>query len=326
MRKYEKDADVFHVDGQFLYGAGLYRRLGGRVPVQAYFNRELSCWEPMTSTMFPGCPNRKRYISKIKRSINSFIERHIGMPIANGIDNRIYVGPHMKAEYEKFGMTSQGMIVLDPVDLRGMMKEHGISEQSYLNRNKQKGPITIFYSSRMAPGKGFDVLLAGFARVKNKDNFKIVLGGGGPEEKCVHDAIKYFNLEKYVELTGWMDKTELLRRHAVADIYIQTEWIPYGTSISLMYAMAFGLPCVVNDAGGLKWLAGPAALTFKYRDPDDLARAIEQLGAIPELRAELSRGCYHRLADDELNYHLQLERVQQAMLDMVRNRKDSFDR
>ncbi|MEK7655911.1 MAG: hypothetical protein AAB386_04520, partial [Patescibacteria group bacterium] len=37
MRKYEKDADVFHVDGQFLYGAGLYRRLGGRVPVQAYF-------------------------------------------------------------------------------------------------------------------------------------------------------------------------------------------------------------------------------------------------------------------------------------------------
>ncbi len=42
MRKYEHDADLFHVDGHlFLYGAGLYRRRGGKVPVSAFFNREL---------------------------------------------------------------------------------------------------------------------------------------------------------------------------------------------------------------------------------------------------------------------------------------------
>src|SRR3989344_3823305 len=45
LRKYEKDADYFHVDGHiFLYGAGVYRLLGGKVPVAAMFNREQIAW------------------------------------------------------------------------------------------------------------------------------------------------------------------------------------------------------------------------------------------------------------------------------------------
>lgn len=321
MRKYEKEADAFHVDGQFLYGAGLYRRLGGRVPVQAYFNRELSCWEPMASTMFPNCPSAQSLFARLRRGVRRLLERVIAMPIANGIDIRIYVGPHMKAEYEKFGMSPRGMIALDPVDLRAMMRENGVNEQDYRTRNKRSGPYTIFYSSRMAPGKGFDVLLAGFARVKNKENFRLVIGGGGPEERCVRDAVKAFKLEPYVELTGWMGKEELLRRHKEADIYVQTEWIPYGTSISLMYAMSFGLPCIVNDAGGLAWVAGPAALTFAYRDADDLARAIERLGEDRDLRERLSAGCYARMAEDDFDYRARFAEVNRAMRALVAARQ-----
>src|SRR3989344_7743328 len=39
LKKYEHVADIFHIDGHiFLYGAGLYKLLGGKVPVAAYFN------------------------------------------------------------------------------------------------------------------------------------------------------------------------------------------------------------------------------------------------------------------------------------------------
>src|SRR3989344_7244997 len=42
LKKYESQADFFHIEGHlFLYGAGLYRLLGGKVPIAAFFNREL---------------------------------------------------------------------------------------------------------------------------------------------------------------------------------------------------------------------------------------------------------------------------------------------
>ena len=33
LRKYESEADLFHIDGQFMFGAGLYRWLGGLRPI-----------------------------------------------------------------------------------------------------------------------------------------------------------------------------------------------------------------------------------------------------------------------------------------------------
>ena len=43
LKKYETQADFFHIDGHlFLYGAGIYRRLKGSVPVAALFNSYLA--------------------------------------------------------------------------------------------------------------------------------------------------------------------------------------------------------------------------------------------------------------------------------------------
>lgn len=314
LKKYENEADMFHVDGQlFMYGAGLYRQLGGKTPVQAYFNRELVCWEPMLSTLFPDAHSHETTLEKVKRGIWWLATRVIGMPMANGIDTRIYVCPQFKAKYESFGMSSKGMIVVDPVEAGPIMKQCGITQTSYRERNKTNGPFTIFYSGRMVPGKGYDVLLSGFAKVRNKQDFKLILGGNGPEEASVRNMIARYKLEPYVELPGWVEMDEVYRRYAQADMFIQPDWIPYGTSISLIKGMIFGLPCIVPAGGGLEWLAGPAAITFKRRDPESLARAIERMGADRDLRDRLSRGCYERLASDDLNYEERLRDVYNEM-------------
>lgn len=315
LKKYEREADIFHVDGhQFLYGAGTYRRLGGRVPVQAYFNRELTCWPPLTSSLFPDCTPPETLLRRLRRGMRWLLERYIGMPLANGIDVRLHISPRFKAEYERFGMKPDGMVLGDPIDIKKIMRDGGVTETSYRERNKTSGPITLFYSSRMVAGKGFDVLLAGFARIKNKENYKLILGGSGPEELCVKKMITDNHLEPYVDLTGWMSKEDLYRRYREADLFIQADWLPYGTSISLLYAMAFGIPSIVFGDSGLGWLADGSALTFKRRDPDDLARAIELLGMDHDLRTRLSEACYRRLTSDELNYRAHLERIHDTML------------
>lgn len=314
LKKYEAQADIFHLDGHlFLYGAGLYRHLGGKVPVSAFFNRELSSW-PENKSFFFRTPSDGLLLI-LKKRLRFYIEKCIGMPLANGLDLCSFISPMFQIEYEKFGLNTKGksLVIGDPIDLKKISEKNSITEESYIKRNKKNSPLIIFYSSRMASGKGFDVLLTAFSKVKNKEDFHLILGGAGPEEKMVKKMIADFGLRKYVELPGWVDKTQLFAYHKQADIFIQADWMIYGTSISLLYAMAFGLPCILPGGGGLEWVASDCALYFKNRDTDDLARKIEQLGGDYSLRAQLSHNCFLRLANENFNYENQIGKLYNGM-------------
>lgn len=314
LKKYSAQADFFQLDGHFfLYGAGLYRRLGGSVPVSAFFNRELGCWPEDQSSLFPqpAIPVFK----KIKKKVRWLLERYVGMPMANGLDLCSFISPMYRGLYENFGLRKRvnNLVIGDPIDFKKIMTENEITENSYLARNKKTGVITLFFSSRMAPGKGFDVLLTGFSKVKNKDQFRLVLGGSGPEEPQVRAMIKHYDLEKYVVLTGWMSKQELYQWHKEADIFIQADWRPEGTSISLLYAMAFGIPSILPGNTGLAWIAQDSSLYFPYRDTDALAKRIEELGVNPEQRATLSANCYKRIFSQPFDHEWQTGQIYQEM-------------
>jgi glycosyltransferase involved in cell wall biosynthesis len=303
LHKYEYDADFFIIDAHlFMYGAGLYRLLGGKTPVAAFVNQFLTCWPQYYSSYFP--QKEQTVLGRFKKSIRWYLEKYIGMHLANRVDLYAFVSPTLRKMYEDFGIrhSDRDIIIGDPINIKALMEISGMTEMSYRNRLKREGPLMLFFSSRMSPGKGFDMFLQGFARVKNKDNYKVILGGTGPEEKQVHQMVKDLKLEKYVTLPGWVDKEQLYDYYRQADIFIQADWWPAGTSISLLYALAFGVPSILPGGGGLQWNAGEGAVYFPYHDPDLLARRIEELSGNPDLRAKLSAGCYERLGRDDVNY------------------------
>jgi glycosyltransferase involved in cell wall biosynthesis len=303
MKKYEHDADFFHVDGHlFLYGAGLYRRLGGKVPVSAFFNRELAFFPEDRSILLV----RKKVplLKHLKKSLRNRCERTLGMFLARSLDLRAFISPMYQRMYEQAGFTNNGthFVLGDPIDFSKLMRENEITPDSYLKRINKSGPILLFFSSRMAAGKGFDLILAGFACVKNKAHFRLVLGGSGPEEEKIHQMSKDLGIEQYVEFPGWMERQKLFEFYKRADVFIQVGWRPEGTSISLLYAMAFGLPSIVPAHSGLAWQAGGSALVAVNGDHEGLARQIEKLGNDEALRAELSRQCYVRLSDEQMDH------------------------
>lgn len=303
LKKYEYDADVLHVDGHScLYGAGLYKILGGKTPVAAYFNRELICWPANVSKMLK--QKKDNIIVKIKKKARWDIEKYLGMFLASRLDWMAFTNPHLQKEYEKFGLktASKNMILGDPFDYQTIMKEQGISEDACFKKAKTDRPLNIFYSSRMAPGKGFDMLLAAFARVKNKEKFNLILGGDGPERALLMRQAEELGIKDYVKFPGWVEKQQVFDFYKQADIFCQPYWRRELTSISLLEAMTFGLPSVLPAGGGLEWDAKKSALYFKDQDIGDLAEKIEQLGNDRELRLELSRQCYARLKEDEMNY------------------------
>ena len=314
LKKYEGNADFFHVDGHnFLYGAGAYRRFGGKVPVSAFFNRELGSFPPDSSFIIG--VKAQTLARTIRRAFRSFLERTIGMYLARAIDLREFISPLYREMYEAFGLKCRGncMVLGDPIDLKGIMRDNEITEMSYRNRLRREGPIMLFYSSRMAPAKGFDLIIAGFARVKNKENYRLILGGNGPEEAEIKKLATDLGIMRYVEFPGWTSKSRLCEYYKAADIYVQVGWRREGTSISLLYALAFGLPSIVPKKSGMAWQAGDAALAVENGNHDELARAIERLGEDPDLRATMSAACYDRIANDQLNHEKMIATWFEAM-------------
>jgi glycosyltransferase involved in cell wall biosynthesis len=317
LRKYERQADAFHVDAHIsLYGAGFYRFLGGKTPVVGLFNQFLTCWSQWISSLLKQ-PRRKLKVV-LKSKIRWFLEKYIGTFLANRLDIIAFVSPSLRKMYEDFGIRHSGkdLVIGDPINIKKIIAENNVKSDSYFNRNKKEGPLNLFFSSRMSSGKGFDIALAGFAKVRNKENFRLILGGTGPEEEQIKKMAQNLNLQDYVVFPGWVPKDQLFRQYHEADIFIQADWWPAGTSISLYYAMAFGVPSILPEGGGLQWQAAGSALYFRYRDPEDLARKIERLGDDYDLRAELSRQCYVRLADEEMDYQKNIGRLEKKMRGM----------
>lgn len=319
LKKYSQDADVFHIDGQvYLYGSGLYRLMGGKVPVFAYFNRELTSW-PDNISPFLQQP-QKSFIQKAKKNLRWLMERYIGIPMANHIDYFAITNPYLLDAYKKFGFKDKdkSLIIGDPYDYKKTMRENGITKDSYTQRNKKDGKIIIYSSGRMVPGKGCDLLITALSKIKNKENIHLILGGSGPEEPSIRKMIADLHLEPYVELPGWVAKDQVYRNYKQADIFIMPRWRAELISLIIVEAMSFGLPIIVPSGGGLKWVADRASLDFQNDNPDDLAKKIEMLANDPQLREKLSRNCYERLEDDQINYEKNMSKVLQIMKQLVK--------
>ncbi len=319
LRKYESRADFFHLDGHlFLYGAGFYRLLGGCVPVAAYFNRELSGWRESSSDLF--AVGRRSMAKRIKETMRWYLERYLLMPVASRLDIISYSNPVLQNAYEDFGMRRGGEVMADPFDYRALMERYGVTENSYLLRNKRDGVITLFYSSRMSPGKGFDLLLSAFSLVKNQDAFRLILGGDGPERSSIGQKIREMHLENCISLPGWVSQAELYRKYFMtADIFIQARWRRELTACVILDALSFGLPCILPEGGGLAWTAKDAALCFEDGNVADLARKIEQLGRDSKLRENLSRRGFARLHGDEMNYEKNTKHLLGRMARVLKN-------
>lgn len=315
LKKFTSQADIFFIDGQvFLYGAGLYRLLGGKKPVFAHFNRELTGWPENVSSYF-GVPSKSIY-RRIKEYIRFYIEKWIGMPLANRLDALSFTNPYLRDTYRRFGLrVKDALVVGDAFEYQKFMARYGVTESTYQDRNKEKGPFTIYYSSRMAAGKGFDTLIAAFAKIRDKENFKLILGGEGPEDDRVRRYVHELGLDAFTTFTGWAPKSEHYARLTnECDIFVQPSQSGLDkTSYILLEAMAFGIPSVLPKGGGLEWDAKESALYFEPGDIEDLAQKIELLGSDRELRTALSTKCYKRLNEEEMNHHSHVKNMLELM-------------
>jgi glycosyltransferase involved in cell wall biosynthesis len=136
--------------------------------------------------------------------------------------------------------------------------------------------------SRLYPVKGLDVLIAAVALLRDKGiGLSLrVLGAEQPgfvayaEE--LHEQVRSLELEGLVELMGHVEDVDAELKQA--QIYAQPSR-EESSGLSVLEAMAWGVPVIVTDVGGLPEVVadGAAGLMVKPEDPVALATALERL-------------------------------------------------
>ena len=307
LKEFETKADAFYIDGHiFLYGGGAYRMLGGKVPVTGFFNIRLNSWADTS-----GNAVRPSVYKRAKKRVRFFMEKVFGASIANHLDALIFNTPHVQKLYHDFGVKNaqHSSVIQDFVATMELGKRFGITAKSIREHQEKAQPIVLLATGRMIPEKGFELLLRAFAKVKDKQKYKMILSGGGPEKERLEVLAEELGINSLVQFPGWVPREELYGFFAKAHIFIFPKWwSEYGSAV-LTEAMAFGLPSIIPGGGALEWLTAGSALTFKNEDIEELCKRIEAFGNIGLRQTHAQKSLSQGVALDYKILVLLLEQV-----------------
>jgi len=149
--------------------------------------------------------------------------------------------------------------------------------------------IEIFSNRGFFPVYDNDTLIRGFDLAYRKNPaLRLTLKGDGPLEQSARDLVASLGLSGVVTFRGKTAYTDVPLDYRRADIFLTTS-ISDGTPVSILEAMASGIPCVATSVGGIpEWIAsGTTGLLIPPRSPEAVAEAILTLAADPSLRSRM---------------------------------------
>jgi glycosyltransferase involved in cell wall biosynthesis len=156
-------------------------------------------------------------------------------------------------------------------------------------------PILAYIGS-LNPQDGVDYLLRSLKHLVydlKRDDFYCVIMGSGDSLQDLRDLAKSLNLDKFVELTGWISDADLQANLAAADICLDPDpsspLNDVSTWIKVMEYMACSKPIVTFDLKETRYSAKEAAVYVPCNDELAFARATAALMDDPALREAMGR-------------------------------------
>ncbi len=178
--------------------------------------------------------------------------------------------------------------------------------------------FTLFCNRSWELRYGVDVLARAFVKVASQHkNISLLLLGGGSRAEEIHQIIEDGGASKLVNFAGYINQSELPQYYQRADLFISPSHID-GSSVSLMEALACGLPCLVSDIpANREWITdGTNGWIFPDGDVDALAESIIQVYEQRKLLAPIrkaARRTAEEKADWGRNFNKLLDAYKMAM-------------
>ncbi|MBX3629701.1 MAG: glycosyltransferase family 4 protein [Nitrosomonas sp.] len=118
-----------------------------------------------------------------------------------------------------------------------------------------------------------------FASVKeNYPNARLTVAGAGPEKTMLENLVSELRVQDAVRFAGRIDNDAVAALYRSADLMINASLVD-NMPISILEALASGVPVVSTDAGGIPYLVehDKTALLVPKKDPAAMADAIARI-------------------------------------------------
>jgi glycosyltransferase involved in cell wall biosynthesis len=182
--------------------------------------------------------------------------------------------------------------------------------------------LVIGHIGRLTPWKGQSHLLEAFARIAPTVPKARLLLVGSPVfdsdayEKSLHARAEALGLSERVVFAGF--RRDVAQVHAAIDILAYPSVEKDNCPLSLLEAMASGLPVAAFDIPGVRFVldAPDVGLLVPVEQIDSLADALRRLLTDDSLRQRLSCGSRRRI-EQSFSLDLHAERFEEAFTDLV---------
>ncbi|HBO33782.1 MAG TPA: hypothetical protein DD636_03445 [Anaerolineaceae bacterium] len=163
---------------------------------------------------------------------------------------------------------------------------------------------------------GVDLLLSAFekAAAQNPDLRLILLGDGSLHDQYM-EKLEGESLQDKVFIGGRVPNEDLIQYYGAADVYVTPSHVD-GSSVSLMEALACGLPSIASDIpANLEWVYhNENGWIFPDNDSDALQEAILNIPRqLLDGMAQKARATAERKADWQRNRQILLDCYQQLL-------------
>lgn len=206
-------------------------------------------------------------------------------------DRIIAVSRYNKNELVRRGISPKKITVLaNGVPLKEFDKWTKESARKKLNFSKDEK--IILFVGRHSPEKGIDVLISAFKSMKKYNNTKLIIVG----KSEITPFYKFLAGEnKNIIFIGALSQKEIRPYYKSADIFVLSSICFEAQGLTLMEAMAAGVPVISTKTGGSEELVkkSKAGFVVEPRNPSALKKAMEKLLENPILRTKLGKNGYN---------------------------------
>jgi glycosyltransferase involved in cell wall biosynthesis len=250
-------------------------------------NRRVCAWYPLpTAATVHDLANF--HVSGKYSRLRMFYLAHVLPHFAKKAQHLVAVSGATKADMVKFWKCREGDVTVLYNGLPGRGTGDG-RQQAYDNKISAtadaQAPTTILYISRIEhPGKNHVRLIEAYGRLPRavaEAHPLVIAGADWKDAETVHAAAAASPHAAFIRFTGFVPAGEMEKLWGEAGFYVFPSLFE-GFGLSLVEAMARGIPCACSNNGSLGEIAGDAAITFDPESVGEIAAALERLLGEPE--------------------------------------------
>ena len=215
------------------------------------------------------------------------------------------------------------VVIPNGADLHRFSPDNRTQHRGEVRRshNLDEKDFVVLFSGGDWRRKGLDLLLEAFAKIDSNAIKLLVVGhdrAGAPVKQLSHKL----GLTERVHFAGF--RTDVHRYYAAGDLFVfPTAYEAF--SLATIEAAAAGLPVLMPDVSGAEELVGSHKTgQIIPRDPDEIAKTIQEYAASPE-RVAREGAAARRLVEQEFSWDVVTDKTLSVYNELVRQRAEMLE-